>query len=153
MAHDSVRNQMYGPDDMVSLYDKNGTRIPKDTFPRLNGAKEKADFVRDYLKRHGGIMEVNVVDKPGINKPTDTTVHKRRILTFDCGLRGSSTRAAAYHRLIVDGAQPVTSWSRECVLQNISPPYSTQGLNRVQLPADVLIVKPFGGGAAQGTYL
>lgn len=152
-AHDAVRQQKYGPDDMVSFYDKNGNRLKRDDFPRIESSKEQADFVRNYLKKHGGIMEVLVVDKPGINKPTDTTTHKRRILTFDCGLRGAGIRVAAYQDLTVDGAQPETNWKRECVLQSISQPYSTMGLNKVQAPADVLVVKPFTGSAASGIYL
>lgn len=152
-AHDAVRQQKYGADDAVSLYDKNGGKIQRDAFPRLESSKDQADFVRNYLKKHGGIMDVMVVDKPGINKPTDTTILKRRILTFDCGLRGSGMRVAAYQDLTVDGALPETGWKRECVLQSISPPYSTTGLNRVQPPSDVLVVKPFTGSAAQGTYL
>ncbi len=93
-----------------------------------------------------------VVDKPGINIPTDANTHKRRILTFDCGLRGAGMRVAAYQDLTVDGILPV-NWKRECVLSSITKPFSTTGLNRVQVPQDVLTVKPFTGNAALGEYL
>jgi hypothetical protein len=153
-AHFAVRQGRYGPDETVRLFDKNGGQLPRDTFPSLNDRpKEQADAVRNYLKQHGGIMDVMVVDKPGINKPTETSVHKERILTFDCGLQNSGVRVHACQHLVVDGSVPEGQWKRECVLQMVSPPFQTTGLRRMDPPPDVTIVKPFTGGAHSGTYL
>jgi hypothetical protein len=97
-------------------------------------------------------MTVTVVDKPGINKPTEANVHKNRILTFDYGLKGVGARIAAVQHLTVDGSVPEAQWFRECSIGSISRPFSTAGLRQVQPPADVSIIKPFVGGPHAGTY-
>jgi hypothetical protein len=156
-AHYSVcrKDARYGNDEPVRLYDSKGGELDRDTFDAKESSQEaQADAVRAYLKKNGGIMELIVVDKPGINKPTDdTTFHKERILTFDCGLRGVGERVKAYQHLIVSGALPENQWTRECVLSNITPPLQTGGLRKIDPPDDVTIVKPFDGGPKKGTYL
>ena len=149
-----VRQQLYGPEEGVRLYDKQGATLGQNTFPQTNDNKTRADVVRNYLKSHGGIMEVLVVDKPGINKPQPgaAAADKERILTFDCGLSGGGARIKAIQHLKVNSAVPEGQWFRECTLGTISNPFNTMGLNRAQPPADVLIVKPFTGNAMQGTY-
>lgn len=154
-AYHCVRRQLYGnPDELCILYDKHGNRLPPDTFPRgMAQQGEQAELVRNYLKAHGGIMEVTVVDKPGINKPqVGQAVDKHRILTFDCGLRGLGMRVTAYQDLKVSSSVPEDQWKRQCVLGSISTPFSTAGLTKVQPPPDVLIVKAFSGGAHDGLY-
>ncbi len=151
-AYYCVRDGQYTPDATNCLFDTQGRQLPKTTFPKLNTAKEQADAVRGYLKSKGGIMTVTVVDKPGINKPTETTVHKNRILTFDCGLRGMGARVAAVQHLTVDGSLPEGQWFRECKVGSISRPFSTTGFKKVEPPADVTILKPFVGGVVSGTY-
>lgn len=151
-AYYSVRDGKYGADDTNCLYDKHGAQLPKTTFGRLDSAKDQANAVRSYLKSNGGIMKVIVVDKPGINKPKEVTAHKNRILTFDCGLKGGGARVAAVQHLTVDGSKPEAQWFRECKLTSISNPFNTTGLTKVNPPPDVTIVKPFTGGAHNGTY-
>ena len=152
-AHYNVRRQTYSYEGVTKIYDNNGQRIPQDTFPIIEDTKEQAEFVRKYLKNNGGIMEVSVVDKPGINKPNnDRNVLKERFLTFDCGLQGAGPRTKAYQHLVVSGALPENRWTRDCVLSSITPPYSTAGLRQVPPPADVSVVKPF-TGASGGRYL
>jgi hypothetical protein len=154
-AHGQVTGQRYGADAPVKLFDEKGGRLPATTFARTQDSKTAADEVRSYLKSRGGIMEITVEDKPGINKPTggDTTFHKHRILTFDCGVGSGGPRVKAYQTLIVDGAVPEAQWRRECEVSSFSSPFSTAGLTKGPPPADVSIVKPFTGGAHQGTYL
>lgn len=152
-AHYAVRRSLYGPEDATCLYDIYGNRLQSESFPRLSDSKEQADYVRKYLSKHGGIMDVIVVDKPGINKNTDINTHKNRILTFDCGLKGCASRVIAYQHLIVDGSKAENAWHRKCELSAITPPYQTTGLRKVDAPDDVRIVKPFTGGAHKGTYL
>lgn len=155
MAHSQVTRQRYGADEPVKLFDAKGVRLPATTFTKTSDLKKAADELRDYLKKKGGIMEVSVVDKPGINKPQgiDATFHKHRILTFDCGVGAGGMRVKAYQTLIVDGAVAEANWRRDCALGAISTPYSTTGMTKAAPPADVSIVKPFTGGAMQGTYL
>lgn len=153
-AHYSVRMGKYGPDDVVRLYDNKGGQLKREDMPRLNSSQAQADFVREYLKKEGGIMEVIVVDKPGINKTSaDQDTHKERILTFDCGLQGSDQRVKACQHLIVDGSKPEGQWFRECILHSTSRPFQTTGMKRNAPPADVSLVKSFTGGASKGSYL
>jgi hypothetical protein len=156
-AYYAVREQRYRDDDMIRFYDFNGNQLSKDTFPpHVQTAKGRADTVRRYLKDHGGVIEILVVDKPGVNKPDydkNSDVHKERILTFDCGLNGCNARVKAYQHLAVDGTLRDHQWSRECVRQQITRPFNTTGMTLVTPPADVTIVKPFNGTAAKGEYL
>ena len=154
-AFDCVRGQLYNDDVPCRLYDKHGGRIPKDTFERTSEAKDKANVVRAYLKMHGGIMCVMVEDKPAILRPSAPKippVHKNRILTFDCGLKGSPVRIKAVQHLTVDDTKPPMQWFRECLLTDTSRPFTTVGLREVQPPAEVAMPKPFDGNAAKGQY-
>ena len=144
-SYDAVRAGSYGADDPNCLYDHNGRQLPRDTFGPLGTDQERADAVRTYLQRHGGVMKVIVVDKPGINKPERGTlpaVHKNRILTFDCGLRGFGPRVRAVQHLTVDSSVGEGQWFRECELGGTSRPFSTEGMRKVQPPPDVTNVKP-----------
>ena len=97
-------------------------------------------------------MVVTVTDTPGINKPTDATVDKFRLLTFDCGLKGMGPRIKALQSLTVQGiAEP--GWTRECAVGGISRPYTTDGLAKVAASPDVTKVVPFTGGAHAGTFM
>ena len=153
-AYYCIRNQLYGPDDTVRLYDKHGNKLPRETFTRQNSDKDKADVIRSYLQSHGGIMDVTVVDKPGINKPkNDPAVHKERILTFDCGLNGAGARVKAYQHLIVNGGTLENQWKRECVISMMTNPFQTAGLRKEPPPPDVTVIKPFTGNAQYGSYI
>lgn len=154
-AHNQVIGQRYGAAEPVKLYSESGSQLPATLFKRTTDAKTAANEVRDYLKSKGGILEVTVEDKPGINKPIgiDATLHKHRILTFDCGVGKGGPRVKAYQTLIVDGALPEAQWRRSCEISPMSTPYSTMGMTKGIPPADVTIVKPFTGSAQHGTYL
>lgn len=137
------------------FYDANGNKLKRDDFPRLNTDKEKADYVRTYLQKNGGIMEINAMDTPAISKNSVTALtHKNRILTFDCGLRGSSMRTKLYQHLIVDGSKGLdgSGWYRKFEESSISPPFQTAGLRKIEPPTDVTKSGGFTGGPAQGTY-
>jgi hypothetical protein len=151
-AYYCVSKKKYAPDALTCLYDIQGQQIPSSALPQAPSPKEQADAVRSYLKANGGIMEVTVVDTPGIKKATDAGVYKDRLLLFDCGLRGMGKRVTAYQRLTVDGSKPEAQWFRECRVAASSPPLSTTGLTKVNPPADVTVVKPFTGGPQSGIY-
>jgi hypothetical protein len=145
-AYYAVRDGSYGADDPNCLYDSNGRQLPRNTFGQLGTDQERADAVRTYLRRHGGIMKVIVVDKPGINKPRPGRLaHKERILTFDCGLRGAGPRVSAVQHLTVDSSVGEGQWFRECKIGGSSRPFSTAGMQQVQPPPEVTIVKPLLG--------
>jgi hypothetical protein len=155
-AYYGVRDGNYDHpyDWSARIYKANGARFLRDDFPRLDTEKAKADYVRNYLKSHGGIMEINATDTPAIGKPNnDALVHKNRILTFDCGLRGSGTRVKLYQHLIVDGSKPESEWYRDFKVASVSPPFQTTGLEKVLPPDDVTKTGTFNGGAHNGSYL
>jgi hypothetical protein len=151
-AYDSVRGGLYGADQPNCLYDRNGRQLRPDALGRpVTHDKDMAYAVRTYLQLHGGIMKVVVIDKPGILRPKpDRVSHKNRILTFDCGLRGAGPRVKAVQHLTVDSSVGEGQWFRECTLGRVSRPFSTAGLQQVQPPQDVTIVKPF--PASLGRY-
>jgi len=151
-AYDCVSRKKYGPDALTCLYDPKGQPLPSSALPKAASPKDQADAVRAYLKANGGIMEVTVVDTPGINKPSDPKVFKDRLLTFDCGLRGMGARVTAYQRLTVDGSKPEAQWLRDCRVGTSSPALSTTGLTKVNPPADVTVVKPFSAAPQSGIY-
>lgn len=152
LAHTAVVKGDYSDKQPSRLYDKNGNKLPQNTFSKAATSKISADIVRDYLKKKGGILVVTVTDSPGINKPNDDTTDKFRILTFDCGLRGMSPRTKAIQHLRVAGITEA-NWSRDCTIGSISQPFQTAGLEKIAAPADVTIVKPFTGGPGNGTYM
>lgn len=152
LAYDALTLGNYAANQPSRLYDKNGGKLPPNTFLKVRSNKDRADAVRNYLKRNGGILEVRVKDSPGINKPKDNMVKKHRILTFDCGLRGMGLRVKAVQTLHVQGMIE-NQWTRSCILSEISYPYKTNRLDRIAAPADVTKVKPFSGGPTQGTYM
>jgi hypothetical protein len=152
MAHTSVMNNAYDDGQASRLYDKNGQRVPATTFKKAPTSKDGAQQVREYLKKHGGIMVVTVTDTPGINKPTDATVDKFRLLTFDCGLKGMGPRIKALQELTVKGLAEA-GWQRSCAVGGVSSPYNTAGLTKVAAPADVTKVVPFSGGPHDGTFM
>jgi hypothetical protein len=156
-AYFCVAKQKYEPDALTCLYDVQGQKLPSATLPQASSPKEQADAVRTYLKASGGILEVTVVDTPGIKKPEkpkpgQPAVLKDRLLLFDCGLRGMGKRTTAYQRLTVDGAKSEAQWFRECRVATGSPPLSTTGFAKVNPPPDVSVVKPFAANPQSGIY-
>lgn len=152
LAHTAVLESGYDDQRPSRLYDKNGQRLPATTFKKGASSKDAAEQVRNYLKKNGGIMVVTVTDTPGINKPTDATADKFRLLTFDCGLKGMSPRIKALQSLTVQGIAEA-GWTRECSVGGISRPYNTNGLAKIAAPADVTKVVGFTGGAHAGTFM
>lgn len=150
LAHTGVTTGNYSAMHPSKLYDKHGAQLPPKTFGKAASSKDAADQVRNYLKRHGGILTVEVKDSPGINKPDDATTDKERILTFDCGLKGVGPRVKAIQHLWVAG-KVEASWKRECTVGSISNPFQTHGLQQVPAPPDVTKVVPW--RSSPGLYM
>jgi hypothetical protein len=101
---------------------------------RNNG--QKADAVRSYLKKNGGLLFIEIDDIPSINIPSGPT-HKERLLIFDCGIEdeGAGPRAKAIQYLLVDSTKPKSSWIRRVDLSHSLTGLKTTGLKIVQPPA------------------
>jgi hypothetical protein len=121
------------------LTDTNGRPIPIDKLGKgLLDAEKKADAVKSWLKKHGGLMFIEIDDIPSINIPT-TPSFKERLLIFDCGIEdeGAGPRAKAIQYLSVDSAKPKASWTRRVDLYHSMTGLKTSGLKTVPAPASV----------------
>lgn len=119
------------------LLDKNGQPVGIDILgPGVTSPQEKADVVRDYLKRRGGVMVIEIDDIPSINMPRGGE-HKERLLIFNCGLVGSSLRTKAIQYLNVNHALPRMSWTRRFDLSHTLTGLKTTGLRVVTAPPGV----------------
>ena len=150
-AYYYVRGGSNAAPDITKLISKNGTPIPKDTFPSGKDKGIAADIARDYLKRNGGILEFTIQDTTAILLPT-ADEHKERFLTFDCGIQGLGQRAIAYQHMIVDGSKPQSEWYRVCQLGQ-PPGYKITGLKKIEAPPGVVEWKPKPSNAITGDYL
>jgi hypothetical protein len=118
------------------LLDKRGSPVPiKDLGLNITDAGKKADAVRNYLKKHGGYLSIEIHDIPSINIPTGNE-HKERLLVFNCGVVGGGLRLKAEQYLNVDAAQPQATWGRRFNMTWMES-WSTLGFNKVQVPAGV----------------
>ena len=158
-AYDCIKSNLYNQPCLVYIYDSKGQPIPKKIIDKLKNkpktSQQKADFIRDYLKNNGGIIEISIVDVPGLNKPRgqDNVIHKNRILTFDCGLKALGRRTKAYQHLTLDSSKQPAQWFRACQLSDMAPYIPVGSLRKIPVPDNVSIIKPFTGGAMGGTFL
>ncbi|PLZ00083.1 hypothetical protein CY652_22870 [Burkholderia sp. WAC0059] len=128
------------------LMDKHGRQVKSDALPDIpaNDFAGRANAVRAYLKRNGGVLEVTVEDSPGLLKPgPDKTTEKERILTFDCGFKGMGRRIYAWQYLKVNSNDPAHKWTREFKWDASCPGVKTSGLKRVQPPQNVSELRPW----------
>ena len=118
-----------------TLFDKNQRQVRVDALGKnLNTDAEKADAVRSYLKRHGGIMDVKVHDIPGINsRPNE---HNERLLIFNCGLIGCGGGFMGEQYLNMNTSQPKGNWTRSFRIGG-GHTWSTHGLRKIMTPAGV----------------
>ncbi|TCJ14933.1 hypothetical protein EZJ19_08595 [Parasulfuritortus cantonensis] len=134
-AYDNAAGQ---PDTTIKgsskLMDKNGRPVPVAALERgLTDDGDKADAVRDYLKRHGGVMFIEIDDIPSINHPKNGE-HKERLLIFNCGVVGGGPRTKAIQYLNVDAARPKINWTRRFDLSHTLTHLNTTGFRRVLPP-------------------
>lgn len=118
------------------LFNKHGAPVGINDLGRnISGNKEKADAVRAYLKKHGGILEVQVHDIPGINERPNE--HNERLLIFNCGLvGGGGMRFRGEQYLDVNAAVPKHSWGRTFKIGG-GHTWTTRGLTKIAAPANV----------------
>ncbi|MCG3124251.1 MAG: hypothetical protein GIKADHBN_02703 [Phycisphaerales bacterium] len=113
IAYDTAAGEPpFGVKGRSELLDRGGMRVAIDKLGAgISDNAQKADAVRSYLKKHGGILMIEVHDIPSINKPTGNQ-HKERLLKFNVGVAGSVLRAQAEQYLVVNHAQPKAAWTR-----------------------------------------
>ncbi|HAV61777.1 MAG TPA: hypothetical protein DCY13_05370 [Verrucomicrobiales bacterium] len=119
------------------LMDKTGQPVKIETLGKgLASNAAKADAVRNYLKRHGGVMYIEIDDIPSVNIPRNGE-HKERLLIFDCGVVGGGPRTRAIQYLDVDAAKPKAAWVRRFDLSHTMTGLKTTGLRKVSAPVSV----------------
>lgn len=118
------------------LLDKRGMAVQgKELGLNINDNNKRSDAVRNYLKKHGGILAIEIHDIPSINIPTGNE-HKERLLVFNCGVVGGSLRLQAEQYLNVDAAQPQGNWGRRFNMTWMES-WATTGLRKVAAPSGV----------------
>ncbi len=93
------------------LMTRTGGTVPANALGNATSGPEKADAVRNYLKRNGGILQLDIHDIPSINRPTGTT-DKERLLIFNCGVAGGGPRFRGSQYLHVTAGTPPANWTR-----------------------------------------
>jgi hypothetical protein len=126
------------------LFDLKGTPVPGSAlgkgppgnFHSLNGQEQNTVYakqnvaVQDYLKKNGGILEIEVHDIPSILKPLDKSKNKsiERLLVFNCGLSDTGPRMQAWLYSRVDSSEPETAWINRFNNDGNPPGVKTTGL-------------------------
>jgi len=109
VAYDTAHNHPFIGKGSSKLLTKQGAPVPAKALGKANTNAEKTQRVQEYLKKHGGILEITVHDIPSIHKPAPDE-HKERLLVFDCGFAGGGPRYRGAQYLKIDGASPPTGW-------------------------------------------
>lgn len=63
---------------------------------------KRAEYVRDYLSKNGGILKITIHDIPSINVKSKETKAKERLLLFECGIEGMTPTIKLEQHLKVD---------------------------------------------------
>jgi hypothetical protein len=114
------------------LFDKNGIPVDGRALGTHNGEAAQNKAVQDYLKRNGGILEIEVHDIPNVLKPGAGKVkNAERVLVFDCGVTGGGPRAKGWQHIKMDSSQPEGSWTYNFQTAGSAPGLKTTGLTKV----------------------
>jgi len=135
-AHHQPFRDNYGKQKGYSkLFDKNGAPLEGRVLGTHMGGKEQNKAVQDYLKKHGGILEIQVHDIPNVLKPGPSKVKNvERVLIFNCGVTGMGPRVRAWQHIKIDSSQPATSWTYNFQTGGSAPGLKTTGLKLVPDP-------------------
>ena len=114
------------------LFDKNGAAVTGQALGTHVGEAAQNKAVQDYLKRNGGILEIEVHDIPNVLKPTAGKAKKvERVLIFDCGVTGIGPRAKGWQHIKMDSTQPEMNWTYNFQTAGSAPGLKTTGLTTV----------------------
>lgn len=128
------------------LFDLRGTAVPGASLGRHVGEAAQNKAVQDYLKRHGGILEIQVHDIPNVIKPTVGKAKLvERVLIFNCGVTGMGPRAKGWQHIKMDSARPEASWTYQFQTAGSAPGLKTSGLRKVPDPTPKGGLLPTGG--------
>ncbi|QZN96556.1 hypothetical protein [Symbiopectobacterium purcellii] len=122
-AYDYIFASRGGDQEPVRLLDRTMRNINPDTIPILKTEEEKINFVKDYLKGNGGILEVIISDFPKI-LTTEPTINKKRLLTIDFGFLDESLISVA-QGINVKGEQREVFVTRGSVTDFINEPVNS----------------------------
>ena len=124
----------------VKLFDLKGNKLGKNAIINKPGLSmpQKSEATREYLKKNGGILEVEVHDIPGITVSGGGGKHVERLLLFKCGLVGGAKFVTAMQYLNVNTSNPENTWEREFKTSSFSRmDQPTRGLTEIPTPSDV----------------
>jgi hypothetical protein len=129
----------------VAMMNVNNGAIAVKSFGSKVGLSnlQKADAVRTYLKSHGGVMEIEVHDIPGIGTSGATPKHVERLLLFDCGMAGvAGPRVTAMQYLNHDSANPAASQREFKISSFARMTQPDHGLREIPAPSSVSFANP-----------
>jgi len=103
----------------VRMLDKRGqaiamARINPDNLPDAEPA-DRADLSRRYLQKKGGILNIEIYDRPGISLTTDWDI-RERYLYFTMGVSGGALWRRAKQTLRAVRNRPRNEWERTFVV-------------------------------------
>lgn len=95
----------------TNLLDRRGRPVSPDCLvpglKRVDSAR-KTDSVRTYLRRHGGILEITIHDKPEI-RLTTSPIRRERVIEFTVGVVGTSAPQWRGFQYVLYDSRPATS--------------------------------------------
>lgn len=115
-AYEHAYGLSYTGKGYAKILDKNGAPLKRGKLKKgITDKLKMAEEVKKYLRKKGGILEIEIVDIPSIRKPKETAdTIKERLLNFDCGLTGlPAPRYKAQQYLKVSAKVPESEWLRE----------------------------------------
>ena len=128
------------------LFDTNGNAVSGQTLGIHTGKANQNKAVQNYLKKHGGILEIEVHDIPNVLKPTAGKAKNiERVLIFNCGVTGMKLRAKGWQYIKMDSTQPEMSWTYRFQTGGTAPGVKTTGLKLVADPTPRGDLLPDGG--------
>lgn len=127
------------------LFDANGKPVPGKALGTHVGEANQNKAVQDYLKKNGGILEIEVHDIPNVLKPGGKDKNVERVLIFNCGVTGIGGRAQGWQHIIMDSSKPELSWTYNFQTAGSAPGLKTTGLKVVPDPTPSGNLLPTGG--------
>lgn len=145
-AHNQAFSDMGREKGHSKLFDKKGAPVAGQALGTHAGVQKQNKAVQDYLKKHGGILEIEVHDIPNVTKPGKGKVKKvERVLIFNCGVTGMGPRAQGWQHIKMDSTQLETSWTYNFQTAGSAPGIRTTGLKIVPDPTPKGSLLPDGG--------
>ena len=133
----------YGKEKGYSkLLDNRGIPVPGAVLGVHNDKDAQNEAVRSYLKRNGGILQIEVHDIPGMSTANNNA---ERVLIFNCGVTGMGPRVKCWQHIRIDTNQPRTTWMRNFQMGANAPGLKTTGLRVVSAP--IILTPALASGA------